>query len=104
MIIEACVVSVLLIGIIIIAYFVFTSKPFKYSKTTESKNTHITLTANKNLHQVSVQAKFGNEKIQFERKKIKKGQTIDFVYPFSNEKATLTVVEESGSKPKVFDI
>ncbi len=103
MIYDVCIATTVIFCAIVIAYFLFSSKSFKYDKEIEENKTKLTITANQNLKKISVIAKFGNESITFERKRIRKGQTVDFVYPVSKKPARLTVVEESG-KEKICEV
>ncbi len=86
-----------LAAIAIIAFIVLNLKAFSYVKRKEGSNTCLTITAKKNLNKVTVQARFGNEEIKFERKRVRTGQSIDFVYPQSDKPAKLTVETDSGS-------
>lgn len=83
---------------IIILLFLFFSKPFTYTKKIGKNKTSLSITAKCNLHKISVIARFGKEKIAFERKRIRKGRTIDFEYPSSKASTTVIVEEESGKK------
>ncbi len=103
MITEICAGAIILVCLVLIAYLLFGLKPFKHSKKVGKNNTTLTITAKRNLYKVSVIAKFGREKIKFERKRIRKDQTVDFVYPSSGEPAKLIVEVESG-KQRVFEV
>lgn len=100
---ELCAAAIVLTCIIAVAYLLTRSKPVKFEKKTEKGNSCLTITANQDLAKISVAARFDNEEITFERKKIKKGQTVEFAYPYSSQPAKLTVQAESG-QTLVFEI
>ena len=88
----------LILGVIaVLAFLIFGASAFSYRKKAEGANTSLTVTAKRNLNRVSVVAHAGEEEITFERKRIRKGQNIEFVYPSSKTPAKLTVEVESGS-------
>jgi hypothetical protein len=91
-----CVGAVALVLIIIVSLVLLGSGPFTYRKRSEGGNTCLTVTAKRNLDHISVVAKAGEEEIMFERKRIRKGQSVEFVYPSSKDPARLTVEVESG--------
>jgi uncharacterized protein (UPF0333 family) len=92
-----CVGALALLIIIVLALMAIGSTPFTYRKKSEGGNTTLTVTANRNLSHITVVAKLGNEDIMFERKRIRKGQSVDFVYPSSKVPAKLKVEVESGN-------
>lgn len=85
------------LAVIVIVIILLSRRPFSYSKRIEGTNTSLTIKAKRNLEKVTVVARFGNEEVNFERKRIKKGQRIDFVYPSSKKSAKVIVEEESGN-------
>lgn len=98
-----CVGGFVLVLLVVIVIMILRNKPFRYKKKTTDKNTTLTVMANRNLYQVTVEARFGGDSIKFERKRIRKGQTVDFTFPASNKTTKLTVEVESG-KSKVFEV
>ncbi|MEW6721948.1 MAG: hypothetical protein AB1324_01660 [Candidatus Micrarchaeota archaeon] len=71
-------------------------KPYAYRRRSEGTNTCLTITAKRNLHKVTVTASFGGEEMTFERARVRKGQSVDFVFPSSDKKAKLVVEIEPG--------
>lgn len=100
---EVCAGGLILLILVIVAYLLFGSKPITYSKRAGPNKTDLAVTAKRNLRKISVIAKFDDETINFERNRIRKGQTVDFEYPSSKVRATLIVEEESG-KQKTYEI
>lgn len=100
---EICAGAVIVACLVVIFYLLFGARPFSYSKRIGKNNTDLTITAKRDLRKISVIARFGREKIKFERKRIRKGRTVDFVYPSSNERAKLIVEEESGKK-RIYEV
>ena len=94
----------LILAVILLALFlVFGMRPFKYSKRKEGSNTCLTITAKRNLARISVFAKFDSENIRFDRQRVRKGQSIDFVFPASKEKIKV-VVETDKGKENAFEV
>jgi hypothetical protein len=98
-----CAGAAILALLVVLVIFIIRNKPFRYKKKTTDKNTTLTVMANRNLYKVTVEARFGGDSIKFERKRIRKGQTVDFTFPASNKPTKLTVEVESG-KQKVFEV
>jgi hypothetical protein len=92
MIAEICVGLGILVLLLLIVYFLFFARPFKYWKKDQKNKTSIIIEAKKNLAKVSVLA--GD--IQFERKRIRKGQIVEFDFPPSRKPSKLIVEMESG--------
>lgn len=92
MIAEIVVGSMVVIIFILIIYLLFFSRPFRYKKKQTKDKTCIAITAKKNLSRITLVA----EEITFERRRIRKGQNIEFVYPHSEKPVKLIVVGESG--------
>ena len=101
--IMGCAGILILVAVGVIAFVILGLKAFSYEKRKEGTNTCLTVMAKRNLSKVTVQASFGNEEISFERKRIRKGQSVDFVYPSSDKPARLTVETETGS-PQTVDV
>lgn len=98
-----CVGALLLILLVIVILIILTSKPFKYEKKQEGDNTCLTVTAMREIERVMVMVTNNKEKMTFERKRIKKGQRIDFVFPTSKKPIKL-IVEVDGNHQRVFDV
>lgn len=98
-----CAGGLILAVLIAVLLLIFGLRPFTYSKRKEGSNTCLTITAKRDLARVTVFARFGSEAIKFERKRIRKGQSIDFVFPASKKKTKLVVETEKG-KEKAFEI
>jgi hypothetical protein len=92
-----CAGTVALVCIIAIIYILVGGlKPFRYKKTAMGNQTSLVVIANHDLFRIGVVARFNHEQITFERKRIRKGQSVEFVYPRSDQKAKLTVEVVSG--------
>ncbi|MFH1785571.1 MAG: hypothetical protein ABH842_04020 [Candidatus Micrarchaeota archaeon] len=89
--------------IIVIILFSISLKPFKYKKKLEGKNTCLTITAKKNIDRVVVKIWVSGEQMVFERKRIRRGQQIDFVFPTSKKPIKLMVEVEAGNQ-RVFEV
>ena len=98
-----CAGTVILLCLLAIVYLILGTKPFKYKKKTYGNSTSLTVTANRDLFSISVVASFDKETITFHRKRIRKGQSVEFVYPHSSQPAKLTVEVESG-RARVFEV
>jgi len=98
-----CAGALILTVILVVLFLIFGMRPFRYNKRKEGSNTCLEITAKRDLAKVTVFARFGSEQIRFERKRIRKGQSIDFVFPESKKK-TKVVVETEKGKEKAFEI
>ena len=93
----ACAGTVVLLCLIAIVYLVVGGfRQFSYRKKAIGNQTSLSVKANRDLFRIGVVARFNNEEIAFERRRIKKNQSVEFVYPRSDQKAKLTVEAESG--------
>jgi hypothetical protein len=93
----ACAGTVILVCLIAIIYLVVGGfRQFSYKKKVMGTQTSLIVIANRDLFRIGVVARFDNEQIAFERRRIKKGQSVEFVYPHSDKKAKLTVEVGSG--------
>lgn len=99
--VMGCAGILVLLAVGLIAFVILGLKAFSYEKRKEGGNTCLTVRAKRNLAKVTVHATFGNDDILFERKRIRKGQSVDFVYPSSEKPAKLVVEMESGSSQSV---
>jgi hypothetical protein len=92
-----CAGVVILFCLIAMAYILFGGlKQFSYKKKAMGTQTSLVITANRDLFRIGVVARFDHEQIAFERRRIKKGQSVEFVYPSSDQKAQLTIEVVSG--------
>jgi len=92
-----CAGVLLIAAIAAMIYLVSSLKAFTYSKKKEGGNISLTVKAKRNLNRVSVVAWSEDGDVDFERRRIRKGQSIDFVYPYSDKKAKLVIEAESGN-------
>ncbi|MEW6749240.1 MAG: hypothetical protein AB1295_06045 [Candidatus Micrarchaeota archaeon] len=99
----ACAGGLILAVILIAAFLVFGMRPFKYAKRKEGSNTCLTITAKRNLAKITVFARFTGESVKFERQRVRKDQSIDFVFPASKEKIKVVVETEKG-KENAFEV
>ncbi|NYZ77299.1 hypothetical protein H0O02_03210, partial [Candidatus Micrarchaeota archaeon] len=70
--------------VMLVLLFVF-NRPYSCSRKVKGKETVFSLDARKDIAKIEVVGKFGTESITFQRKDIKKGEKIEFVYPASTE-------------------
>jgi hypothetical protein len=89
------IVILVLVGLL---WLVLGMKPFTFKKKKEGSGTCLTITAKRNLASVILYARFGSEEIRFERKRIRKGQSVDFVFPSSEKKIKLVVETDPGNE------
>ncbi len=91
-----CIGGIAFLVIVVLSLLVLGSGPFTYRKRVEGQNTCLTVTAKRNLSRISLLAKVGDDEITFERKRIRKGQSVDFAYPVTKNPGRLTVEVEPG--------
>jgi hypothetical protein len=92
MIDELCTGAGIVIILILILYFLFLSRPFKHWKKTSKDKTTIIVEAKRNLAKVSVKT----WDFTLERKRVRKGQTVEFDFPASKKPVKLIVEVGSG--------
>lgn len=92
-----CAGLLVLAVLAVLAFIILGMRPYTYRKRTEKGTNSLTVTAKTTLAKVIVVARFGKEEIRFERKRVRKGQSVEFVYPASKRKAKLIVEVESGN-------
>jgi hypothetical protein len=80
-----------------IGYLVFTRKPYVFTKSLRDGNSSLVFRSRIQLASVILSSGEGKDTIEFVRKNIKGGETIEFVYPNASEKARLRVEAGSGS-------
>jgi len=84
--------------IVVVLLLFFFKKPYRWKKEIKGDKTTFTFEARRDIKKIELSGKFGNEKIKFERRNIKKGEKIEFDYPASDQPATLVVETEGGRK------
>ncbi|MFH0737116.1 MAG: hypothetical protein V1827_00105 [Candidatus Micrarchaeota archaeon] len=94
----SCAGVIVLAILILVLFFAFGMKPYSYKKKKEGQNTCLSIMAKRNLSKVTVIARFGSEEIRFERKRIRKDQSVDFVFPQSDKKIKLVVETDPGNE------
>ncbi len=92
----ACAGTVIVLCVIALIYVLLGFRKFSYKKKNMGTQTSLVVLANRDLFRIAVVARFNKEEITFERRRIRKGQSVEFVYPRSDQKARLTVEVESG--------
>ncbi len=98
-----CLGALAFLIIILFALMLLGSGPMTYRKRVVGQNTSLTITAKRNIARISLVTKDGEEEVTFERRRVKKGQSIDFVYPASKAPGKLTMEIEPGNV-KVYDV
>ncbi len=84
-----------------IVLFLLGRRSFAIQKRRQGSETIITVVAKRNLERVSVLARFDGEEVQLERRRVRKGQSVDFSFPYSEKKTRIIVVAESGNPQSV---
>ena len=79
------------------AVFISGMGSFTVRKERRGENAILTITARKNLNRITVLARFDGEEVKFERRRVRKGQSVDFSFPYSDKKTKVIVEAESGS-------
>ncbi len=92
-----CGGALILLLLAAIALFIYNLRSFTWRKQRQGNDILLTITAKRNLSRVTVQASFDGEEVRFERKRVRKGQSIDFSFPYSEKKTKVTAETESGS-------
>lgn len=92
-----CGGTIILAAIAIIALFIYNLRSFTWRKQRQGTDILMTVTAKRNLASVTVLARFDGDEVKFERKRVRKGQSIDFSFPYSDKKTKIIVEAESGS-------
>ncbi|MFH1520247.1 MAG: hypothetical protein ABID61_01240 [Candidatus Micrarchaeota archaeon] len=98
-----CVSAFLLVLLVVVIVVILTLKPFKHEKKEEGDNTCLTITAKRDLDKIIVMVTNKKEKMTFERKRIKKGQSVGFAFPTSNKPIKL-IVEIDGNRQRAFEL
>ena len=71
-------------------------RAFSVTKKIQGQNTCITINAKRNLDQITLVARIDGEEVGFERRRVRKGQSVEFVFPSGGGKSRLSVRPESG--------
>lgn len=92
-----CAGVLVLMAVVAIVLVILNLKPFTWRKKSEGSSICLTVTAKRNLNKATVKVSVDGEDVVFERRRIRKGQSVDFVYPSTKTLAKLTVEVESGN-------
>jgi hypothetical protein len=68
----------------------------EFSKRVQEGKSMVTVKANKDLRKITLVEVHENEEIMLVRDNVAKNETVEFVYPFSLEKAQLTIQDENS--------
>jgi len=100
MILEICAGLVIVVCIVLIIYLLTRSRSsVSIEKKTEGGNVKLSMKANKDIRQIDVSGQNEDgEEIRFMRKDLKKGETVEFVFPLTRNPLQITVTDESGNK------
>ncbi|VVC02744.1 Uncharacterised protein [Candidatus Bilamarchaeum dharawalense] len=98
-----CNGALILALVVIVILIILNMKPFKCEKKMEGNNTCLTITAKRNIDRVLVKVWMSGDHMTFERKRIRKGQQVDFVFPTSKKPIRLTVEVEPGNQ-RTFEV
>ncbi len=101
--IVLCNAGLVIALIAVIVLIALNMKPFKCEKKTEGPNTCLTITAKKNLDRVAVKVWMDSGSKVFERKRIRKGQRVDFVFSTPKKPVEL-IVEVEGERQRAFEV
>jgi len=84
--------------IIIVILLFFLKRPYKWNKEIKGEAAILTFEARTDIKGIELVGVLGNEKIDLQRKNIKKGEKIEFNYPASTEKVVLIIETDGGRK------
>ncbi len=91
-----CAGSIILV-VAATAAFLIGRRAFTVQKRRQGPDVLITVMARQNLERITVLARFDGEEVPLERRRVRKGQSVDFSFPASDKKAKVTVQLESGA-------
>lgn len=94
---ELLVIGAVALILALLAFILLNLRAFSLTRRLEGQNTCIILKAKRNLEKVTLVAGVNGEDMAFERRRVRKGQSVEFVFPSSEKKARVTVVLESGA-------
>ncbi len=84
--------------IIIVILLFFLKRPYTWKREIKGDMAVLIFEARNDIKGIELQGNIGNEKIEFQRKNIKKGEKIEFDYPAKTEKVVFIVETEGGRK------
>ena len=67
-------------------------------KTIDAGRSKVTIKANRQIRHLTVSDIVAGYPITFNRAGVAKGEKLEFIYPFSNEKAKIIIEDEKGSR------
>ncbi len=84
--------------IIILLYLIWRQldKPFSFEKRIQNGKSVVFVKTNVPLKRVSLSEKVGRDKLLFVRNNVEVGASVEFVYPLSQGKTTITIEDETG--------
>jgi len=88
---------VIVICIIIVGYLLLNQKPYTFARSEKGTGTSLLFDARRDVRSISVSDGESARALRFERKNIKGGETVEFVFPGISSKLILIVEEGSGS-------
>jgi hypothetical protein len=94
---AVCGGSIILLLLAALAIFLMGRRHFTCRKRRAGDSAILTVTARRNLRKIVVLARFDGEDMSFERMRVRKGQSVEFSFPWSDKKTKVTVEAESGS-------
>jgi len=84
--------------IIIVILLFFLKRPYKWNKEIKGDTAVFTFEARSDIKGIELIGTLGNERINLQRKNIKKGEKIEFDYPASTENVVLIIETDGGRK------
>ncbi len=89
---------IIVICILVAAYLLLNQKPYTFAKSATGAGTSLLFDAKRDVRSISVSDGPGKKALKYERKNIKGGETVEFVFPNTDNKLILIVEEGSGSE------
>ena len=89
---------------IIVLYFLWTfnKKIIDYEKTIEDGKSKVTVKANRKIRKITLTDGRGRDEVILTRENLEQGETIEFIYPLSTEKAKINV--DDGKQAHSFEV
>jgi len=103
LILEICAVSVILICVLLVIYFLILKKPISYSKSQSADGIVVSIKANEDIPLIELVVKSDSEDLCFKRSNVKKDESVVFNYPPTQEKARL-IVHMENRKTKSYEL
>lgn len=98
MLFEICAGLVVIVCIALIIYILAKqSGPISIEKKTDSGNTNLIIKANRDIKSIEVIISNESEGHVFRRQNLKNGESVQFVFPQTNEAITITVADATGT-------